>query len=152
MKTSIALAFILAVIVVACDKGRFQTKPQLKLKSQSPEIVPKTTGSALTLNIEYTDKEGDVTDSIIIVRQRLNKARPVRTPPAHYTIPDFPKMDRGEFEITLAYQLQLITGITPISTGPTQFEIDTLLLKIVAMDKAGNKSDTLVVDKVYVIR
>jgi hypothetical protein len=37
-------------------------------------------------------------------------------------------------------------------SNPVRNEIDTLRLKIVAKDKAGNKSDTLVVNNVYVTR
>ena len=96
-----------------------------------------------------------MSDSVLIVRQRLNKRGPVQLPANPYGIPDFPKTDKGEFEITLEYQFHLITGLTPIritGSNPVKNEVDTLRLKIVARDKGGNKSDTLVVDNVYVIR
>lgn len=152
MKTSIALALIVAVIFIACDKDKFQTVPQLKLKSRNTELVPKN--GALVLDIEFTDKEGDVKDSLIVVRQRLNKRGPVKAAPSAYTIPDFPKLTKGEFEVNLTYQLHLITnfGAIAVTGQPNTFERDTLLIKIVARDKGGNKSDTLVVDNVYVIR
>jgi hypothetical protein len=110
----------------------------------------------LRLNIEYTDKEGDVSDSLFITRQRLNMKKPVTSKESPYDIPSFPTMNKGEFEITLDYFNDLTFNLTPIpipgSGNPAKNEIDTLRLKIVAKDKAGNKSDTLVVDNVYVIR
>jgi hypothetical protein len=141
--------------MISCGKDKFQTVPQLTLRSitpEAPEAVDPVNNKNLRINIEYTDKEGDVSDSLFIVRQRLNKGGPVQLEASRYGIPDFPKTDKGEFEITLEYQFHLITGLTPISLSGSRKEIDTLRIKIVARDKAGNKSDTLVVDNVYVIR
>ena len=153
MKTIITVAVIIALTIIACGKDRFQTVPQLKLKSRSTDVVPLN--GSLRLNVEYTDKEGDVSDSLFIVRQRLNVRGPVNLPASPYKIPDFPKTDKGEFEITLTYQFGLVFGLSPLritGSNPIKNEIDTLRLKIVAKDKAGNKSDTLFVDNVYVTR
>jgi len=153
MKTRILLAVIIVFGMISCDKDKFETVPQLEYKSRNTDIVP--VNGSLRLNVEFRDKEGDVSDSVLIVRQRLNKRGPVQLPANPYGIPDFPKTDKGEFEITLEYQFHLITGLTPIritGSNPVKNEVDTLRLKIVARDKGGNKSDTLVVDNVYVIR
>ena len=153
MKTRIWLALIIFVGMIACGKDKFETKPQLTLRSVSPEVVQ--VNGTLRLNIEYTDKEGDVSDSLLIVRQRLNVRGPIQLAPSPYDIPEFPHTDKGEFEISLAYQAGLIFGLPPLripGSNPVKNEIDTLRLKIVAKDKAGNKSDTLVVNNVYVIR
>jgi hypothetical protein len=154
MKTRIWIALIIVFGMIACGKDKFETKPQLTLRSKSPDVVDKP--DPLRLNIEYTDKEGDVSDSLFITRQRLNKKKPVTSAESSYDIPTFPTMDKGEFEITLDYFTHLTFNLTPIaipgSGTPAKNEIDTLRLKIVAKDKAGNKSDTLFVDNVYVIR
>ena len=153
MKIRIWLAVIITFGMISCDKDKFETKPQLEYKSRNTDIVP--VNGTLRLNIEFRDKEGDVSDSVLIVRQRLNKRGAVQTPASPWRVPDFPKTDKGEFEITLDYQFHLITGLTAIrvtGSNPPKNEIDTLRLKIVARDKGGNKSDTLVVDNVYVIR
>jgi len=154
MKIRIWLALIIVLGIIACGKDKFQTIPQLTLKSMNPEVVP--VNGTLRLNIEYTDKEGDVSDSLFITRQRLNSKKPVTSKESPYDIPSFPTMNKGEFEITLDYFNDLTFNLTPIpipgSGNPAKNEIDTLRLKIVAKDKAGNKSDTLFVDNVYVIR
>ena len=153
MKTRISLLIIVALAIVACDKDRFQTVPQLKLKSRNTDVVP--VNGTLRLNIEFTDKEGDVSDSLLIVRQRLNVRGATQLAASPYGIPDFPSTDKGEFEVSLNYQFGLVFGLGPLrvpGSNPVRNEIDTLRLKIVARDKAGNKSDTLVIDNVYVTR
>ena len=154
MKTRILLAVIIVFGMISCDKDKFETKPQLEYLSRNTEVVE--VGQDFRLNIEFRDKEGDVSDTLFIVRQRLNKKGPVQLPASYYPIPDFPKTDKGEFEITLDYSQQLTAALTAIpipGTGtPPKKEVDTLRIKIVARDLGGNKSDTLVVDNVYVIR
>ena len=153
MKTRIWLALVIIFGMIACGKDKFETKPQLELRSRNTDIVP--VNGSLRLNIEYRDKEGDVSDSLIIIRQRLNIRGPVQLPPSPYDIPEFPHTDKGEFEVTLEYQFGLIFGLPPLripGSNPVRNEMDTLRLKIVARDKAGNKSDTLVVNNVYVTR
>jgi len=153
MKIRIWVALIIIFGMIACGKDKFQTIPQLTLRTKTPDVVP--VNGTLRLNVEYTDKEGDVSDSLFIVRQRLNVRGPLQLPQSPYDVPDFPHTDKGEFEISLAYQAGLIFGLPPLripGSNPVKNEIDTLRLKIVAKDKAGNKSDTLVVDNIYVIR
>jgi hypothetical protein len=154
MKIRIWLALIVIFGMIACGKDKFETVPQLTFRSISPKAPEAVDpGNTLRINIEYTDKEGDVSDSLFILRQRLNKKKPITSPISPYDIPTFPKMDKGEFEITLDYYKHLTLNLTPIPIpGSAKNEPDTLRLKIVARDKAGNKSDTLVVDNVYVIR
>ena len=92
---------------------------------------------------------------MLIVRQRLNVRGATQLPVSPYGIPDFPPTDKGEFEVTLGYQFGLVFGLGPLrvpGSNPIRNEVDTLRLKIVARDRAGNKSDTLVVDNVYVTR
>lgn len=153
MKTKFAVVLIFLSAALACGKDKFQTIPQLKLKSISPDLVP--VNGNLRLRIEFTDKEGDVTDTLFVVRERLNVRGPIVLPASPYSIPDFPKFEKGEFEVNMTYQFDLTVGLSPIrvpGSNPVRNEIDSLRLKIVARDKAGNKSDTLVVNNVYVCR
>src|SRR6185436_10645383 len=153
MKTRVSLLVIVVFVIVACGKDKFQTIPQLKLKSRNGDVVP--VNGTLRLNVEFTDKEGDVNDSLLIVRQRLNVRGTTQLAASPYGIPDFPHTDKGEFEISLGYQFGLVFGLSPLrvpGSNPARNEVDTLRLKIVARDAAGNKSDTLVVNNVYVTR
>lgn len=144
MKTSLALAIIVVLGILACGKDKFQTVPQLKIKSKSTDVVPFNEN--LSIILEYTDKEGDVDDSLIIVRQRLNIKKPLTLAPSPYKIPTFPDTQKGEFEVNFRYTFDLTVGLIPIpipGTNPQQNEPDTMVLKFVARDKAGNKSDTV---------
>ena len=145
--------FLLLGILVACGKDKFETKPQLTLKSVNSREVPFNGNLVVTL--EFTDKEGDVNDSLYVIRERINKRGPVVAPPSDFKIPNFPNRDQGEFQINFDFQTQLAFGFTSIripGTDPSQFEPDSLILKFVARDKEGNLSDTLVVDKIIVER
>jgi hypothetical protein len=85
----------------------------------------------------------------------LNRKSPVTLPASPYTIPDFPATSKGEFDVTLTYQFGLVFGLSPIripGSNPVQNEPDTLSLKFVARDRAGNKSDTLTISNIIVIR
>ena len=70
MKRIIAIT-LLAAVIVACNKDKFQTKPQIKIKSVTPNIVP--VNGTLSVILQFTDKQGDVSDSIIVVRERTNQ-------------------------------------------------------------------------------
>jgi hypothetical protein len=153
MKINKLPVFILLLAVLACGKDKFQTIPQLKFKSINTYNVPINENLRVTL--EYTDKEGDVDDSLVVVRQRLNRRGPVTLSPSIFNIPEFPNTNKGQFEMNFLYQFHLISGLTPIripGSNPPMNEPDTLLMKFVAKDKAGNKSDTLVLNTIYVER
>ena len=141
----------LAAIVVACSKDKFQTKPQITIKSVSSDIIPLNSG--LRVLLEFTDKEGDVSDSIFLVRERLNQKSPSMLPARGFGIPDFPNTSKGEIEVDLDYNLDLTTNLLPLSAGtnPPSNQPDTMNLKFVVKDKAGNKSDTAIAH-VIVIR
>lgn len=138
------LSFCLVVATaIACNKDKFQTKPQIKIKSTSTEIVP--INGILRVTLEFTDKEGDVANLITVKKDRLNQ-RVVATLRDSFdlNVPEFPNTDRGEIELDLEYQNHLISAQNPPSQvgDPTKNEADTLMLKFVLQDKAGNKSDT----------
>jgi hypothetical protein len=138
------LSFCLVVAVaIGCNKDKFETKPHIKIKSTSSDIVP--VNGILRVNLEFTDKEGDVANIITIKKDRLNQ-RAVATlrDSFNLNIPEFPNTDRGEIELDLEYQNHLISAQNPPSQigDPNKNEADTLVLKFVLQDKAGNKSDT----------
>ena len=132
---------LLAVIFTACSKNKFETKPKIEVVSQSTDILPP--GGAFRVNLEFFDKEGDVTDSIIVVRSRINKKNPVNLG-YPLPIPPFPGATNGEFQLDLDYTGYITVAMSPIPIPGSggKFEPDTLDLKFVLRDKAGNKSDT----------
>jgi hypothetical protein len=151
----ISVFCFLSIAAIACNKDKFQTTPQIKIKSTSSKVVPN--GGQLEVTFSFTDKEGDVADTMFMWKQRLNR-RPVPKTlrdSIPFQIPEFPNHDQGEIQIDLDYQNHLISAQDPPripGTNPPQYEPDTLRLKFVLKDKAGHKSDTAFLDDVIVIR
>lgn len=147
-------AFFVIFILIGCKKSKYQTKPQIKVTSTSNKVVPP--GGFLYITLEYTDKEGDLSDSMIFIKkvwknQRLPSSFKANTIP--YKLPHFPNEPQGEIQLnlnnttlTFAEHPNVIPG-----TNPEQKEPDTLDLKIWVKDRANNISDTVVVDNVVVI-
>lgn len=153
MKFKFLAAFVLIIAVLACNKDKFQTKPTISIKSVNTEIVPFNGTFLITL--ECTDKEGDVEDSLIIIKKRLNK-RVVTTvrDTLRFKMPTFPANTRTEIEAVLDYQ-NILSALNPPNipgSNPVQKERDTLVLRVAVRDKAGNTSDTIQSQQIIVIR
>lgn len=150
----VAIFSALLFVFTACGKDKFQTTPQLKIKSVNTHNV--SSGQPLVVNIEFTDKEGDVSDSFFIIRQRLNAKDPFSALPVGIPLPKYPKAVKGEFQVNLDYFTVLTTGnYQPIhipGSVPPKNEPDTMLLKFVAKDKGGHYSDTATLDNIFVER
>lgn len=149
MKPIFHIIILSFIILAGCGKDKFETRPQIELKSVDPKFVPLQ--GTITFRLEFRDKEGDVSDSLFIIRERLNNRDPQKfTDPQD--IPTFPDKVKGEMQIT--YSNNDLTGkITKIKIpGVDQFEPDTMRIGFVARDKAGNLSDTLIVDNIIVER
>lgn len=132
------------VLIVSCKKDNFETKPKIEIKSLSTDVVPRN--GDLTVNLTVTDKEGDVDDSLIVVRERLNlRAADPTTRVLKYKIPEFPDKSKVDIEILLesATALTLNSPAITIPGQPGTFEADSLNLKFVVVDKAKNVSDTV---------
>jgi len=153
MKIFLISFLALTVLITACDKDKFQTIPSLSIKSYSRKVVPPNGNIVITL--EATDKEGDVQDSVIIIKLRMNQ-RVVATirDTIRYKFPAFPKTDRILIQANLDYQT-ILSAINPPNipgSNPPQREADTLLLKFAVRDNAGHTSDTVLSDQIIVIR
>ena len=152
MKSIISIS-ALFILIFACNKDKFETKPRLTVKSVSDKLIPFN--GSIDVTLEFTDKEGDVNDSIFVIRERINRRGPLVRPASPYKIPAFPNTTKGEFLVSLEYSRGLTFGISPIrilGSNPARNEPDTMNLKFVAKDQAGNKSDTATVGNVIIIR
>ena len=153
MRLFISLLTIFIIIAVACNKDKFQTKPTIKIKSLNTEYIPLN--GSLIIRLECTDKEGDVQDSVIIIKRRLNRrVVPTLRDTIRYKFPDFPNTPRTEVIATLDYQTILSAQNPPNIPGsnPPQKELDTLILKMAVRDRAGHISDTITSNQIIVFR
>jgi len=151
MKKLLWLAPVL-FLLIACNKSKFQTKPQIEIKSVNTDVEPINGNFMITLS--FTDKEGDVCDTLSIKKYRLNKTVTATIRDSlFYKIPDFPEHSTGDININLDYQT-ILSAINPppiVGSNPPKNQPDTLTVKFAVQDKAGNTSDTIST-KVIVIR
>jgi len=153
MKLSLFVLSALIVVTIACNKDKFQTKPTISVKSINGNFIPLNGTFVITL--ECTDKEGDVQDSVIIIKKRLNR-RVVATirDTLRYKFPVFPTNTKTQVQATLDYQSILSAFNPPTIPGssPPQKEVDTLILRMAVRDNAGHTSDTINSPTIYVFR
>ncbi|MDZ4792799.1 MAG: hypothetical protein SGI83_00835 [Bacteroidota bacterium] len=153
MKLSLFVLVSAVAILIACNKDKFLTKPTITVKSINGNFVPLNGTFVITL--ECTDKEGDVQDSLILIKKRLNK-RVVATnrDTIRYKFPVFPKNTRTEIQAILDYQSMLSALNPPFIPGsnPPRREVDTLVFRMAVRDNAGNTSDTITSPTIYVFR
>src|SRR5687767_10883115 len=131
MKSFLTVLLVALTVLVACDKDKFQTKPTISIKSVNTEVVPLN--GDFIINLECTDKEGDVQDSVIVIKRRLNKrTRPTVRDTLRFPIPIFPSHSTTEFQITLINQ-NIVSAISPLiipGSNPPKREPDTLILRL----------------------
>jgi hypothetical protein len=148
---TISIAAVL-FFIAACSKDKVESKPSIKVKSLSTNPVPL--GGDLSIELEFTDKEGDL-QSIFVQKIRVNK-RVVPTVRDTFTlnISDFPKKQDGNLQINLFNQNQLISAQSPPTQvgSPTGFESDSLIIRFALKDKASNVSDTVATEVIAVQR
>ena len=138
MKSLILFIAALSIITVACNKDKFTTIPQLKIKSISPDVVNK--GDVIRVKGSYTDQEGDL-DSILLVYKWYNGTTSVLPfDTQRYTFESLKvpnKTKEADIEINLEYQTNNlnipILGAVPKDT--------TAAFGLIIKDKAGNRSE-----------
>jgi hypothetical protein len=144
MKRIPVLAILsLAVLIAACSKDKFQTKPRIEVKSYSSKEIPRN--GTLILRLNYFDKEGDIGEGhFYLFRQRTNKipANAEKPDILNYTLPVFTNKDQGEIRLDLQ-EVNFLSEDTR--------QNDTMFFKIAVTDRAGNTSDTLVTDQIVVL-
>lgn len=146
MRRKLYLSAAVIVLLAACGKDNFETKPQIKVKSLNGNVLHL--GGTLAISLTFTDKEGDISKGrFVYFPVRLNK-RPLPsniTPyidSIPYALPEFPDKSQGEIQLTLQYN----------DLHKSPIENDTIRLRFVAIDRAGHKSDTIATDKIVILK
>ena len=144
MKYSLFIATVLvAFIIAACSKDKFTTVPQVKAKTVKPGIVHK--GQVFTFTSSFTDDEGDVQDTVIIVFKRFNGAAIYRIDTFNLKLNpgDIPNARQGDILVKFGYG-ELINGTYFINLEPVDREAS---FGIIIIDNAGNRSNYSESDK-----
>lgn len=153
MKAKLLFLFLFTGILAGCNKDRYQTKPQLKLKDLKVGTITTAngTGSAVEIVFEVTDKEGDVEDSIFI--QKVDAAR-IPCPGnsilsnLNYRIPDYPNTSNQKVIFKIRFATVNVNDYALLGGPSCPPRKDTSYFRFVVKDKAGNKSDTLKTDAI----
>ena len=137
------------IVLMACGKDKLDTRPSIKLKSFSSNIIPS--GSGLAIDFEYADKEGDISNALFVQKIRTNK-KVLATIRDSFSlvVPQFSKSSRGNIEVNMDYSNHLISAINP--GMPPNAADDSLTIRFVLRDMAGNVSDTVTINNIVVIR
>jgi hypothetical protein len=141
------------IVIAACSKDKFQDAPNVTITSINPTQVPLQ--SQMSIEMEFTDKQGDL-DTVFLFKSRINSVQRPVLPNANlaYKLPDFPEKTKGTLKVTLRYNEELVSAQkAPDQIGaPNNKEPDTIVYKIVVKDKSGNVGDTVTTDPLVIER
>jgi hypothetical protein len=147
VKTKLSFLLFVCLIFFGCKKEKYISKPQLKLKKINvfQFSCESSLGSAIEMDLEVTDKEGDVKDSIFI--QKIDAAS-IPCPDnsllnLDYNIPDYPTGNTQNVLFRLKFSTIQCQNFALIGGSQCLPRKDTSYFKIWVKDLAGNQSDTL---------
>lgn len=139
MMRAIILVSAISLFLLACNKDKYTSAPQIKYKSVSPnysENIPGAVSPIVTLSV--TDAEGDIgkTDddtARIFLKNMLT---------GEFDSLDFPNLNAAAKKNLKAEILVSVSKV--IGCAGTSGSIDTLYYEIYITDFAKNKSNTIV--------
>ena len=139
MKIKLSLAVLAMLGCVTCSKDTFNTVPSLKFVSVNETVFPQP--SQVIFKLEFTDKEGDVSDTVWIQRVSLVSACETLSFIDSFPIPDIgqPRNVKGEFDFTFDYPPQG-QGANLLACS---LHDDTSYFRFWMHDKAKHISDTV---------
>ena len=144
MKYSLISTILLAsLFILACNKEKFTTVPQVKAKSVKPGIVVK--GETITFTSSFTDDEGDIQDSVLVVYKRFNGTILITADTLRLKLDagQIPKARKGDILIKFGYG-ELINGTYFINLETVD---SPAAFGIVIKDNADNRSNYSESDK-----
>ena len=155
MKAKLFISACALVILAACTKDQFTTAPQLTFTSVSTQTV--AVDQLIVFTLEYTDREGDIQDSLFIQKQRIDICNTGGVTDSgfavYYPMPsDVPTQKSAKGEIQVKFLHASGNPNYPDIGDPRCPGNDTCIFKFVLHDKAGNKSDTAYSPQIVVIK
>lgn len=147
MKLKLVIA-LFVLFFAGCKKDKFSTKPQLFYRGTTANVIGS--GGFFNMTIGFTDKEGDIQDSIWI--QRVSKVCPgTLNTTAKYKIPNFntTKSIEGDF---LIFFSTTNYGVPYFNVGKCAGKDDTSYFRFWAKDLQGNFSDTIQSENIVILK
>jgi hypothetical protein len=138
------LVVIAALMITACGKDTFQSKPQLFLTSLSSTTIP--VGSDLQIFLRLTDKEGDFKDTLWVKKVTTRCPSSNFSDSILYRIPgDVPKTANfdGVIKLSFSYAIEL---------QPRCTRNDTAVFSFWMKDDKGHQSDTVKTPSIIIFK
>lgn len=149
LRTILAAAGVI-ILFASCKKDKYTTKPQLTFKSAKNYNVER--GELIEFTIEFTDKEGDISDTIYIQNRTPSCPASDYPAPAAYKVPNFPTSSNIKGEFRIIFENGTNNTGNAIYSGNRCSRPDTTLFFFWIKDKAKNVSDTIQTDKSIIIQ
>ncbi|MDE3237207.1 MAG: hypothetical protein KGO81_14760 [Bacteroidota bacterium] len=145
MATKISIVLLTCFLIGACKKDQYTTRPQLTLKSVSSTSLHQ--GDVLNFDIDFTDKEGDIQDSIWI--QRISSVCPGTFASIfQYKMPDFSPTKDLKGTISIGFIYNVANDPYYPYLGSCANKVDTSIFKFWLKDLGGHVSDTITSPKI----
>lgn len=133
MRNSFIISIVMISVFCGCNKNKYQSTPSLKYRSVNTTQLHNF--DVIQFKLSFTDKEGDLTDTMTIIEAGKHKCALSNLRPLKYKLPTFPttKNISGDILVTLDHNRDI-----PPKCGLN----DTVVFKFVLKDKAQHVSDT----------
>lgn len=144
------LLFLSVVVLAlfACSKDKFKTEPQVEIKSLAPDEVNK--GELFTFRAIVRDQEGDLQDSVLLVRKRFSGGTQLTVDTLRYYIGNLAFPDKSVIEVSAIFSYgELRDGYIFANLESQDREF---ALGIIVRDKAGHRSEYQESDKIVLKR
>lgn len=139
MKKLLCLITIVAVFA-ACSKDNFETVPTVKIDSFGPEEV--SVGDFFQLKATVTDKEGDLQDSLIVVRKRYNGTTLLTVDSnQRFLLKNLGSPVKSKIEIFLTFVYGRLIPEAAITQDLESNFDRNLRVGLIVKDNAGNRSE-----------
>lgn len=149
MKTTLLISAAILFIALSCNKDTYTTRPKLTFKTVNSSSF--SANQTILFNIEFTDKEGDLQDSIWI--QKITRTAGCSNFSDRLKIPDFvatPNL-KGTLEIGYAVGFNSQAGYPILPQCPIG-KNDTCYFRFWVRDKQKNVSDTVVSPTIVILK
>lgn len=145
MKIKLLVVILFMAGYISCSKDAYNTTPTLKFESVNADIFPQ--GSVVKFQLQCTDKEGDVVDTIWVQRVSKVQACGYLSVTDSFAIPDFdpPKNVKADFDFTYNYPASGLPGanLSACTNGLSESTTDTSYFRFWMRDQAKHTSDTV---------
>jgi len=143
------LIFLAVCISLSCNKDKFTTKPQLKIKSINSKDISGS--QTLRIILSITDKEGDYSSFFAI------KKTVASCPTSNYIDSSGKFNIPGDFIDTKKKEAEIIVTLSKTDRGANTcfaqgggVKVDTAIFSFWTRDNAGNTSDTVQTDPIII--